>query len=178
MYSKIKSMGHPLHLMLVNFPIGLLTTSVIFDILHWVKGNGFWSEIAFWMITVGIISGLLAALVGTIDWTGIPSGTHARRVGVWHGTANGAVLALFLVSWLLRLNAPGNPFVVAYIVSFLGAALLGVTGWLGGELTGRFGVGIEEGANINAPMTFSGLPANAASPVGHSSPKDKTPVVE
>jgi uncharacterized membrane protein len=73
MYSKIKSMGHPVHLMLVNFPIGLLTTSVIFDILHWVKGNGFWSEIAFWMIAAGIISGLLAAVVGTIDWTGIPS---------------------------------------------------------------------------------------------------------
>jgi hypothetical protein len=64
------------------------------------------------------------------------------------------------------------------IKSFLGAALLGVTGWLGGELTGRFGVGKEEGANINAPMTFSGLPANATSPVGHSSPMDKTPVVE
>jgi uncharacterized membrane protein len=127
MYSKIKSMGHPLHLMLVNFPIGLLTTSVIFDILHWVTGNGFWSEIAFWMITAGGISGLLAAGVGTIDWTGIPSVTHARRVGVWHGVGNGVVLAVFLVSWLLRLNAPGNPSVVAYILSFLGAALLGGT---------------------------------------------------
>ena len=178
MYSKIKSMDHPLHLMLVNFPIGLLTTSVIFDILHWVTGNGFWSEIAFWMIAAGGISGLLAAVVGTLDWTGIPSGTHARQVGVWHGTANGVVLALFLVSWLLRLNAPGNPSVLAYILSFLGAALLGVTGWLGGELTGRFGVGIEEGANINAPMTFSGLPANAVPPVGHSSPTGKTPAVE
>ena len=178
MYSKIKSMGHPLHLMLVNFPIGLLTTSVIFDILHWVSGNGFWSEIAFWMITAGGISGLLAAGVGTLDWTGIPAGTHARLVGVWHGVGNGVVLALFLVSWLLRLNAPGNPSVVAYILSFLGAALLGGTGWLGGELTGRFGVGIEESANINAPMTFSGLPANAIPPVGHSSPTGKTPVVE
>ena len=178
MYSKIKSMDHPLHLMLVNFPIGLLTTSVIFDILHWVTGNGFWSEIAFWMIAAGGISGLLAAVVGTLDWTGIPAGTHARRVGVWHGTANGAVLALFLASWLLRLNAPGNPSVLAYILSFLGAALLGGTGWLGGELTGRFGVGIEEGANINAPMTFSGLPANAVPPASHSSLTGKTPVVE
>ena len=105
---------------------------------------------------------------------GLPNlqGRTAFHVG------NGIVLAVFLVSWLLRLSAPSNPSVVAYILSFLGAALLGGTGWLGGELTGRFGVGIEEGANVNAPMTFSGLPANAVPPAGRNSPEDKTPVVE
>jgi uncharacterized membrane protein len=55
MESKVKSMGHPLHPMLVNFPLGLLVTSAVFDIIHWVTGNGYWSGIAFWMIAAGAL---------------------------------------------------------------------------------------------------------------------------
>jgi len=50
--------------------------------------------------------------------------------------------------------------VIAYVLSFLGAALLGATGWLGGELTLRLGIGVDEGANLNAPSSLSGLPAS------------------
>src|SRR6266568_7109967 len=50
--------------------------------------------------------------------------------------------------------------IVAYALSFLGAALLGITGWLGGELTLRMGIGVDEGANLNAPSSLSGLPAS------------------
>jgi uncharacterized membrane protein len=160
MYSRVKSMGHPIHPMLVSFPLGLLTTSVIFDIIHWITGNGYWSEIAFWMIAAGTIGGIMAAIVGTIDWMAVPSGTRAKRVGLWHGGGNYAILLLFVVSGLLRLSVPGNPSITAYVLSFLGAGLLGVTGWLGGELTLRMGIGVDEGANLNAPSTLSGLPAN------------------
>ena len=69
-------------------------------------------------------------------------------------------MVLFAISWILRLNVPGNPPAVAYVLSFLGAALLGVTGWLGGELMLRLGIGVDEGANLNAPSSLSGLPAN------------------
>ena len=109
MYSKIKSMGHPIHPMLVAFPLGLLITSIIFDIIHWITGNGYWSEIAFWMIAAGTISGIMAAIVGTIDWLGIPSGTRAKRVGILHGIGNYIILTLFAVSGLLRLYVPGKP---------------------------------------------------------------------
>ena len=160
MESKVKSMGHPMHPMLVEFPLGLLITSVIFDIVHLITGNGYWSEIAFWMIAAGLIGGLLAAAVGTIDWFAIPSGTRAKSVGLWHGGGNLVILALFIVSWLFRLHAPGSPSVIAYILSFLGAASLGVTGWLGGELTMRLGIGVDAGANLNAPSSLSGLPAS------------------
>lgn len=175
MYSKIKSMGHPIHPMLVAFPLGLLITSIIFDIIHWITGNGYWSEIAFWMIAVGTISGIMAAIVGTIDWLGIPSGTRAKRVGILHGTGNYIILTLFVVSGLLRLYVPGNPPIAAYVLSFLGASMLGVTGWLGGELTLRMGIGVDEGANLNAPSTLSGLPASPE--VSHSSSAGKEPVV-
>ncbi len=175
MYSKIKSMGHPIHPMLVAFPLGLLITSIIFDIIHWITGNGYWSEIAFWMIAAGTISGIMAAIVGTIDWIGIPSGTRAKRVGILHGSGNYVILTLFVVSRLLRLNVPGNPPIAAYVLSFLGAAMLGVTGWLGGELTLRMGIGVDEGANLNAPSTLSGLPASPE--VSHSNSAGKEPAV-
>ena len=159
MYSKVKSMGHPLHLMLVNFPLGLLVTAAVFDIIHLITGNGYWSGLAFWMIAAGTACGLVAALVGAIDWTGIPTGTGAKRVGAIHGMGNAVVLVLFVASWFLRLQAPENPSVLAYVLLFLGAALLFATGWLGGELTGRYGVGIEEDANVDAPYVIPGLPA-------------------
>ena len=146
--------------MLVNFPLGLLVTSAVFDIIHLVTGNGYWSGIAFWMIAAGVITGLLAAIVGTIDALAIPSGTRATSVSFLHGTGNFLILVLFAVSWALRFNVPGNPPVIAYVLSFLGAALLGVTGWLGGELTLRLGIGVDEGANLNAPSSLSGLAAS------------------
>lgn len=160
MESKVRSMGHPIHPMLVNFPLGLLITSAVFDIVHWITGNGYWSGIAFWMIAAGVITGLLAAIVGTIDALAIPSGTRAKSVSVLHGAGNLLILILFAVSWFLRLSVPENPLIIAYVLSFLGAALLGVTGWLGGELTLRLGIGVDEGANLNAPSSLSGLPAN------------------
>ncbi len=160
MESRVRSMGHPIHPMLVNFPLGLLITSAVFDIVHWITGNGYWSGIAFWMIAAGVISGLLAAIVGTIDALAIPSGTRAKSVSVLHGAGNLLILILFAVSWFLRLSVPENPLIIASVLSFLGAALLGVTGWLGGEMTFRLGIGVDEGANLNAPSSLSGLPAN------------------
>lgn len=160
MESKVKSMGHPLHPMLVNFPLGLLVTSAVFDIIHWITGNGYWSGIAFWMIAAGVITGLLAAIVGTIDALAIPPGTRAKSVSVLHGSGNFLILVLFIASWFLRLSVPENPPFIAYVLSLPGAAFLGITGWLGGELTLRLGIGVDEGANLNAPSSLSGLPAN------------------
>lgn len=155
MQHKIKPMGHPVHPMLVVYPLGLLTLSPIFDIVHWITGNGYWSTVAFWMIAAGTLGGLLAAVTGTIDWLGIPAGTRAKMVGLVHGAGNYLVLVLFIVSWFTRLNAQANPPIIAYVLSFLGAALFMGTGYLGGELTLHFGVGIEPGANVNASSPFS-----------------------
>lgn len=159
MEAKVKSMGHPIHPMMVCFPLGLLMTSVLFDLAHFVTGNGYWSEISFWIIAVGLASGLVAAGIGTIDWLAIPSNTRAWKIGAWHGAGNFLILAMFIASWCIRIPAVSHPSLVAYGFSFLGAALLGITGWLGGELVLRMGVGVDEGANLNAPSSLSGLPA-------------------
>ena len=109
MESKAKMAGHPVHPILVPFPLGLLTTSVIFDIIHLLTGGARWAEISFWMIAVGVVAGLLAAVFGLIDWLAIPPGTRAKAIGLWHGLSNVVMVALFAASWLVRSSAPGDP---------------------------------------------------------------------
>lgn len=165
MESKAKVMGHPVHPILVPFPLGLLTTSVVFDVVHLVTGGERWAEISFWMIAAGVVGGLLAAVFGLIDWLGIPSGTRAKGVGLGHGLTNVLVVALFAASWFMRFGAPGDPGVLPIVLSFLGVGLASFGGYLGGELVFRMGIGVAEGANPNASGTSSG-PAHGGEPGG------------
>ena len=153
MESRAKLLGHPIHQMLVVFPLGLLGMAVIFDIIAFALGQGYWSEIALWMMVSGIVTGLLAAPFGLIDWLAIPAGTRAKRIGAIHGLGNVVVLVLFAGSALLRWAAP--PTGLALILSFGGLFLALFTGWLGGELVDRLGVGVDEGAHVNAPSSLS-----------------------
>jgi uncharacterized membrane protein len=158
---KAKVMGHPIHPILIPFPLGLLTTSVVFDFVHLLTGEEKWSGISFWMIAAGVIGGLAAAAFGLIDWLAIPSGTRAKAVGLWHGITNVIVVTLFIVSWLLRADAPGAPGTVAIVLSFVAVGLASLGGFLGGELVVRLGVGVTEGAHLNAPSSLSGRPIGA-----------------
>jgi uncharacterized membrane protein len=155
MEARAKVMGHAVHQMLIVFPLGLFSTAVIFDVIHLISGGPTWSLVSYRMIAAGIIGGLCAALFGAIDWSKIPSGTRAYRIGVLHGLGNVVVVALFAVSWWLRRPDPGNPSAIAIGFMIVGAALSLVTGWLGGELVDRLGVGVDEGANLNAPSSLS-----------------------
>jgi uncharacterized membrane protein len=162
--SKAKLFGHPIHPMLIPFPLGLLGTAVVFDLIALIGGD--WDSLAraaFYMIAAGILAGLLAAVFGAIDWLAIPRGTRARGIATLHGLGNVVIVALFAVAWLLRNDDPpsdaaGVPIVLE-IVGLLGAV---VTGWLGGELVDRLGVGVDPGANLDAPSSLSGRPAASA----------------
>src|SRR5574341_688201 len=81
MESKTKLFGHPIHPMLVVFPLGLLMMAVIFDLIALGLGSGYWSGIAYYLIGAGVIGGLAAAMFGLIDWLAIPSNTRATKVG-------------------------------------------------------------------------------------------------
>ena len=155
MESRAKLLGHPIHQMLVVFPLGLLATALVFDVVQLVTGVAFWSVLAYWMIAAGILSGLLAAPFGLVDWLAIPSGTRAKRVGALHGGGNVVVLCLYLLSWLMRSGNPAAPEVPALALAFLGGGLAMVTGWLGGELVDRLAVGVDDGAHVDAPSSLS-----------------------
>jgi len=156
MEARAKAFGHPIHQMLIVFPLGLLSTAVIFDLIHLVTHGATWSLVSYWMIAAGIIGGLLAALFGVIDWSKIPNGTRAYRLGILHGLGNVCVVVLFAVSWLLRRSNPSEPSSVAIIFLLVGGGLSLLTGWLGGELVNRLGVGVDDGAHLDAPSSLSG----------------------
>jgi uncharacterized membrane protein len=154
MESRTKLFGHPIHPMLIVFPLGLLITSLVFDFIRMGTGDGTWSLVGFYMIGAGVIGGLLSAIFGAIDWFAIPQGTRARTLGLWHGLGNVVVVVLFIGSWLLRRGAPAQPPAAAFVLSVIAVLLGAVTAWLGGELVDRLGIGVADGANPNAPSSL------------------------
>jgi uncharacterized membrane protein len=162
MESRAKALGHPIHQMLIPFPFGLLATAVIFDIIYLFVSNpataDTLSTVAFWMIAAGIVGGLAAAPFGLIDYLAIPGGTRAKSVGLLHGVGNVFVLVLFALSLWMRYNAPTaahRPTTAALVAGLVAFLLAGVTGWLGGELVDRLGVGVDDGAHLDAPNSLT-----------------------
>ena len=156
MESRAKAAGHPVHQQLIVFPLGLLSTAVVFDVLRMITGDDRYATAAFFMIAAGLIGGIVAAVFGLIDYLAIPPGTRARRIGLLHGAGNAVVMVLFALSWFLRLGATDHvPGVAAFVLALLGLVLSGLTGWLGGELVARLGVGVDDGANLDLPASFA-----------------------
>src|SRR5512133_2578604 len=156
MESKFKILGHPVHPMLIVFPVGLFVTAVIFDILYLATNNTVFPTVSFFLIAVGVLGGLLAAVFGFIDWSALPNNSRARSIGLWHGLGNFVIVVLFAGSWLLRRGDPNYiPSGLALTLSFLAGAMAFVTAWIGGELVYRLGVAVDPGANVNAPSSLS-----------------------
>jgi uncharacterized membrane protein len=158
--ARAKVLGHPIHQMLIVFPLGLLATSFFFDLIYLFAHVDGLAAASFWMIAAGIIGGLVAAVFGLVDWLAIPAGTRAKAVGMWHGGGNVVVVGIFAASWLLRRPSPAAPPVVTIVLSGVAVAIALVTGWLGGELVDRLGVGVDDGAHVDAPSSLSGRPAS------------------
>lgn len=154
MESRAKFLGHSLHQMLIPFPFGLLAMAVIFDVLALMLENAAFSQVAYWMIAAGLIGGVVASPFGVIDWLAIPARTRAKRVGGIHGVGMLFVIVLFFMSWTRRGGGSEYTDVYALVLSFLGAAVAMFAGWLGGELVDRLGIGVDEGAHMNAPSSL------------------------
>jgi uncharacterized membrane protein len=155
MESRAKLLGHPIHQQLIVFPLGLLGMAVIFDGISYLTGDPNWTSAAFYMIGAGIVTGLLAAIFGLWDYIAIPSGTRAKRIGALHGIGNVFVILLFVLSFGMRWSNPAYPPMSAYLCSIAGLLLALMTGWLGGELVDRLGVGVDEGAHLDAPSSLT-----------------------
>jgi len=156
MESRIKLLGHPVHPMLIVFPLGLLATAVIFDVLYLATANADLATFSFWAMAAGLVGGLVAAIFGLIDWLAIPNGTRAKRIGAFHGGGNLIVVLLFAVSFLMRTSrAAYLPDILPFIVALLGAALALVTAWLGGELVFRLRVAVDDDAGLDASNSLA-----------------------
>jgi uncharacterized membrane protein len=158
----MKILGHPVHPMLVVYPIAMFTVALLLDIIYLFSRAAVLPTVSFYMYAAGILGGLIAAVFGFMDWLALPHNTRARRLGAWHGVGNLTMVVLQLISWFLRLGAPGHvPSTIAFVLSLLGVAIIFVTAWLGGELVYRLGSAVDQGANANAPSSLSGQPATA-----------------
>jgi uncharacterized membrane protein len=158
MAGRINILGHPVHPIVIVFPLGLLPIAVLFDVIFLVTHNGYWAGISFWLIAAGVIGGLLAAIFGLADWSNLPR-SRATRIGAWHGMINVVALTLFAISWFIRRPAPETPSLIAIVVGFIGLGFLLFSGWLGGELVYRLSVGVDIDAHVNSPNSLSGRPA-------------------
>ncbi|MFN2483520.1 MAG: DUF2231 domain-containing protein [Candidatus Limnocylindria bacterium] len=167
METRIKVLGHPVHPMLIVYPLGLFSAAVIFDILYVITGNDDLAIFSFWAIAAGLVGGLLAAVFGLVDFLALPGSTRAKRVGLWHGGGNVVVVVLFVVSWLMRFGDPTYlPGIAPLIPELLAGAVALVTAWLGGELVYRLGVGVDQDANLDASNSMAEAPLDVNPPRG------------
>jgi len=134
---------HPIHPMLIVFPIALWIFSLICDLIyHAGSHNVFWKEVAFYTMVAGVIGALLAAIPGFIDYLSLTN-RRLKRIATTHMILNLIVLALFLFNLGIRYTAsPGNEW-FAVVLSIVAIAFLAVSGWLGGSLVYVHGVAVE-----------------------------------
>src|ERR687883_572919 len=114
--------GHPFHPVLVTVPIGAWVASVVFDIIALARADDAapFAEGAYWLIGIGIVGAVRAALFGLMDLLTIPRGTKAFRTGLTHMALNLTVVALFVIDFAIR-AAQGyeKTSIVSFIVSLI-----------------------------------------------------------
>ena len=159
MDSRLKVAGHAVHPMLIPLPLGMFLGTLIFDVVHLVTDDLQFATVSFFMAVLAVAGGIAAAATGAVDFKNIPKGTRAKRVGLVHAIGNDIVIALFAVSAFLRYRADDyEPSTLALALTFAGAALSFVTGWLGGELVERLGVGVDSDAHLDASSSLTAGP--------------------
>jgi uncharacterized membrane protein len=132
--------GHPIHAILVAIPIGLWIFALVADIAAAATGNPQWLTVAFYTMGGGVAGALLAAIPGLIDLLSL-RGSAAARTGIIHMSANLLAVAVFAVNFFMRWGPDDHHGPL--LLTLLGVAIIGFSGWLGGQLVYEHGVGVE-----------------------------------
>lgn len=136
--------GHPFHPIFVTVPIGAWVCSLVFDIAGKAGADdaAAFTTASYWLIGIGVVGAVLAALFGLMDLMRLPRGTAALRWGLTHMTLNLGAVALFVVAFLWRRTTHDVPPVETgqLVLSACALAVLSVSGWIGGMLAYRYGV--------------------------------------
>lgn len=142
-HSAVTVSGHPLHPMLVTFPIAFLTAALPSDVAFLYLGDAFWARLSLWLLGAGTLMGTLAGIAGTVELLSIPG--IRRRVAAWnHFVVSVMLLAVSFANWAWRLQdieAAVAPWGLA--MSALTLALVVFAGWLGGGLVFEHQIGVE-----------------------------------
>jgi uncharacterized membrane protein len=148
MQSKASIGGHPIHPMLIPFPLALWATSFAVDVLFYFLRMPVLLTMAKFMIAAGCLAAVAAAIFGIIDWLGIKNG-EVKKVANWHARLNVVALIVFAISLFLRMgnysDLVGRRLTIPFLLSLVGVILITISGWLGGELVFKYGVGQRNG---------------------------------
>ena len=139
---------HPIHPMLIVFPIGLWVFSLACDLIRLAGASGdAWITVAYYSMVGGFIGALCAAVPGLIDLIYYKGGAApVKKIALTHMTINLIVVALYAINIWLRAGEPSIKVAsmsIPVLLSILGVALLCVSGWLGGQMVHVYGVGVE-----------------------------------
>ncbi len=138
--------GHPIHPMLIPFPIALWVFSLVADIIYLWQDNVGWQWMAFWTLLAGCLGAIAAAIFGIIDYLAIED-KQVVKVANWHARLNVLALLLFAASWYLRTNNGSDminrSLTIQIALSVVGVIVVAISGWLGGELVFKHGVGVN-----------------------------------
>ncbi|MBD1903988.1 DUF2231 domain-containing protein [Funiculus sociatus GB2-A5] len=140
--STVAIAAHPLHPLIVTFPITLLTTPAAADLAYWWTKDMFWAQVSIWLIGLGLASGIIAAITGMMDFLKIER-VRKRSAGWAHMVLNVAALTLTIVNLIFRWgNTSGAILPLGLTLSIIVAVLLGLSGWYGAELVYRHKVAV------------------------------------
>ena len=158
--------GHPIHPMIIPFPIALWVFSLVADVVYLWRGNPIWRDwIAFYSLLGGIIGGAAAAVPGLIDWLSITD-RAVVKIANWHARLNVIALLVFVASFYLRTTSGAslvnNSYTIPLALSVLGVVLITVSGWLGGEMVFKHGVAVSSGSRTIPEKAAGDTKARAA----------------
>jgi uncharacterized membrane protein len=140
--------GHPIHPMLITFPVAFFIATFVCDLVYWQTANASWATAATWLLGAGIVMAVLAAIAGLIDFVG-DAQIRGSNDAWWHAGGNVVVVLIQLYNWYARYTE-GTAAVVlkGLVLSLIVVCLLGFTGWKGWDMVyrGRVGVADANGA--------------------------------
>jgi uncharacterized membrane protein len=136
--------GHPIHPMLIPFPIAFFVATFVCDVVFWQTSNTMWATAAIWLLGAGIVMAALAALAGLTDVLGEPR-IRALNDVWWHAGGNVVVVLIELYNWWIRYTA-GTSAVVpeGLVLSLIVVCILVFTGWKGWDMVYRARVGVAD----------------------------------
>jgi uncharacterized membrane protein len=141
--------GHPIHPMLITFPVGLLIFSLICDLISLRSANlETWATVALYTMVGGFVGALAAAIPGVIDFLSLTD-SKVKKIALLHMSMNLVAVTLYAVNIWLRVNGTesrGTPL----LLSVVAVGILAISAWLGAEMVHKHGVGVDTGSEPSA----------------------------
>lgn len=147
MQKGLRVFGHPLHAILSDFPLALLGTSLLWDVIGLWRVEAVWWAISFWTIALGLAMAMVAAFAGAVDYASIPEESRAIGAALRHMLLMLSALAPYLISLIVRAGATrpaGKSLFAVLALEAVGVLLLSIGGWYGGHLVFHYGIGSDK----------------------------------